>query len=124
MSQILSAHTAFQLLKNNFNSETEEVWVLALNSQLICKKFELISRGTLNYCPAHPRDIFREAIRCNAHAIILAHNHPTYDVRPTPKDVVLTKRLLRASRLIEIELLDHVIFTDLSYYSFKENGLL
>lgn len=84
----------------------------------------LVSKGSLNYCPVHPRDLFREAIKANAFALIIAHNHPSQDPNPTKEDLNLTKRLVKISKLIEIPILDHIIFTNDSYFSFKENNLI
>ncbi len=124
MSPIHNSQHAFDILKQHFNAECEEFWLIALNSQLACQRPLLISRGTLNYCPVHPRDLFREAVRSNSYALIIAHNHPSLDPSPTNEDVKLTKRLLRLSKMLEIPILDHIVFTSEKYYSFKENGLI
>lgn len=124
MSPIHNSRLAFDILKPYFNAESEEFWLLSLNAQLQSLKPVLISRGTLNYCPVHPRDLFREALKANAYALIIAHNHPSLDPTPTVEDIKLTKRLSRLSRLLEIPILDHIIFTGEKYYSFKENSLI
>lgn len=84
----------------------------------------MISRGTLNFCLVHPRDLFREALKANSFALIIAHNHPSLNTSPTPEDLLLTRKLVKISKIIEIPILDHIIFTDLKYYSFKENKLI
>ena len=84
----------------------------------------MISRGTLNFCLVHPRDLFREALKANSFAIIIAHNHPSLNTLPTPEDLLLTRKLVKISKIIEIPILDHIIFTDAKYYSFKENKLI
>jgi len=78
----------------------------------------------LNYCPVHPRDLFREAIKANSYALIIAHNHPSLDPSPTVEDIKLTKRLVRISKMLEIPILDHIIFAANEYYSFKEKKLI
>lgn len=124
MSPIHNSQLAFDLLKPHFNADCEEFWLINLTSQLNSKNLQLISKGTLNYCPVHPRDLFREAIRANSFALIVAHNHPSLDPSPTLQDIKLTKRLVKISRMLEIPILDHIIFTDKKYFSFKENKLI
>ncbi|MEQ1721827.1 MAG: JAB domain-containing protein [Pseudobdellovibrio sp.] len=124
MSQIHNSHTAFTLLKDRFNEFCEEFWLINLNTKLEVKNLKLISRGTLNFCLVHPRDLFREALLANSYAIIIAHNHPSGDVQPTDEDIILTKKLVKISKTIEIPLLDHIVFSDRLYFSFKEKNLL
>lgn len=124
MSPIRNNLDAFNILKTNFNFYVEEFWIISLNSQLNYKEPILISRGTLNYCLAHPRDIFREALKANSHSIIVAHNHPSLNPTPTPEDIKLTKKLVKIGNLMQIPVIDHIVFTDKIYFSFKENNLL
>lgn len=121
MMSIHNSKEAYKLLAPYFNSFVEEFWVIHLNCSLIPSKPILLSRGTLSYCFVHPRDVFREAISANAHAIIIAHNHPSLNTQPTEQDIKLTKRLVRIGKLIDLPILDHIIFTDQSYFSMKEN---
>jgi len=124
MSQIHNSRFAFELLKSKFNPDAEEFWLLTLNTSLTLTGSVLIAKGTLNYCSVHPRDLFRECIRANAFAFIMAHNHPSLDTQPSPEDIKLTNRFFRIAKMLEIPMLDHLIFTDKSYYSFKENSLI
>jgi DNA repair protein RadC len=124
MSQIHNSRFAFDLLKTKFNPDAEEFWLLTLNSALILTSSNLVAKGTLNYCSVHPRDLFRECIRANAFAFIMAHNHPSLDPQPSENDIKMTGRFLKIAKLVEIPMLDHLIFTDKTYYSFKENNLL
>ncbi len=124
MSPIHNSQRAFDLLKPHFNPDCEEFWLINLNSNLNSKDVILIAKGTLNYCPIHPRDLFREAIKANSFAIIIAHNHPSLVVHPTSQDIGLTKKLCRLARMLQIPILDHIIFSDSAYYSFKEHRLI
>ncbi|MBR5523456.1 MAG: DNA repair protein RadC [Akkermansia sp.] len=89
-----------------------------------------IAKGTANMLISHPRDIFREAINCNAHAIVLAHNHPSGDPTPSKADCELTKVVSEASEVLRIRLIDHVIIgspgngRSLPYYSFASHGYI
>lgn len=124
MLPIDNSQNAYNLLKPHFNALCEEFWLINLNSCLIAQSLKLVSKGTLNFCLVHPRDLFREALVANSFAIVIAHNHPSYDTDPTSDDLKLTKRLIKISRIIDIPILDHIIFTDLNYYSFKDNKLI
>jgi DNA repair protein RadC len=124
MDQINNAQNAFLQLKPHFNPHCEEFWVLTLNTQLCILNTTLLSRGTLNFCLVHPRDLFRKAISDNAFQVIIAHNHPSLCIKPTAADLQLTKRLKKISKLIEIPIIDHIIFSNLDYFSFKENKLI
>jgi DNA repair protein RadC len=88
-----------------------------------------ISRGTLNESLAHPREIFKTAISHSAYAMVLVHNHPSGDPSPSEADLRLTRKLAEAARLLQINLLDHIIVgmegrSRVGYFSFKEAGLL
>ncbi|MFZ3230401.1 MAG: JAB domain-containing protein [Pseudobdellovibrio sp.] len=124
MSQIRNSHFAYDFLKTKFNPDCEEFWLLTLNSTLNLTGSILIAKGTLNYCTVHPRDLFRECLRANAFAFIMAHNHPSLDVQPSAEDIKLTHRFYKLAKLVEIPMLDHLIFTNNDYYSFKENNLI
>ncbi len=84
----------------------------------------LLSTGTLNSSIMSAREIFRQALSCNAAAVILLHNHPSGSAQPSTEDIQLTKRLKSASEIMEIPLLDHIIIGDNTYISLKEKGVL
>ena len=88
-----------------------------------------ISKGTLNESLAHPREIFKPAITYSAYAIVVVHNHPSGDPRPSEADIRLTRKLAEAAHLLQISLLDHVIIGAVrdghpGYFSFKEAGMI
>lgn len=124
MSPIHNSQNAYSLLKPHFNPYCEEFWLINLNSCLAAQNLVLIAKGTLNYCLVHPRDLFREALRANSYALVIAHNHPSGNTEPTEQDLKLTRKLVRIARIIEIPILDHIIFCETNYYSFKENKLI
>lgn len=84
----------------------------------------VVSVGTLTASLVHPRECFKPAILANAAAVIVAHNHPSGQVQPSPEDRETTSRLVRAGRLLGIEVLDHVIWTEAAHFSFRSEGLL
>src|SRR3989339_494978 len=79
--------------------------------------------GTLNASIVHPREIFEIAILEGAAAIIVMHNHPSGDSNPSSEDLEITKQLISCGKILDIEVLDHVIFGNNSYYSLRENGV-
>ncbi|MBU5427218.1 DNA repair protein RadC [Tissierella pigra] len=85
---------------------------------------EEISVGTLNASIVHPRDVFKAAIKRNSNSMILVHNHPSGDPKPSNEDINITNRLVEAGNLIGIKVLDHIIIGDNRYISFKEKNLI
>lgn len=102
----------------------EHFMVIFLNArnEMIAKK--PLFTGTLNANLVHPREIFNHALRENAASIILVHNHPSGDPEPSEDDLLITKRIIEAGKIMGIDILDHIIITKLRAYSFKEGKLL
>ncbi|WP_313568617.1 RadC family protein [Acetoanaerobium noterae] len=96
--------------------------VVLLNTKNVIIGSKDISEGSLNASIVHPREVFLEAIKKSANKMILMHNHPSGDPTPSSEDINITKRLISAGQIVGIEVLDHVIIGDGSFYSFKENG--
>ncbi|MBO4639281.1 MAG: DNA repair protein RadC [Treponema sp.] len=102
----------------------EHFLAVTLNGGHNIIQIHVVSIGTTNSAVAHPREVFYEAIKENASAIIVCHNHPSGSVEPSDEDIDCTGKLLAASKIIGIPLLDHIIIDCSSYYSFLESGLL
>jgi DNA repair protein RadC len=102
----------------------EKFLVILLNAKNQLIDVESISSGTLTATLVHPREVFKSAIRRTAHAMILAHNHPSGDPSPSREDRELTRRLIEAGKVIGIEVLDHIVIGDGRYVSFRERGLV
>ena len=102
----------------------EHFLAVTLNGGHNIIQIHVVSIGTTNSTLVHPREVFYEAIKENASAIIVCHNHPSGMVDPSEEDIDCTKKLLEASQIIGIPLLDHIIIDCNSYYSFLESGLL
>lgn len=85
---------------------------------------ETVSVGTLTASLVHPREVFAPAVERRAAGVIVSHNHPSGDPRPSAEDREATRRLARAGELLGISLLDHVLVTERSYFSFRAGGLL
>ncbi len=111
--------------------EVEKFWVLCLNRKNRLLRRVEVTSGTATSALAHPREVFREAVRRAATAIVCVHNHPSGDPSPSAADIHATRQLADAARALDIELLDHVIMgrsaadpCGLGYYSFRSSGLL
>ncbi len=83
-----------------------------------------ISRGTLSASLVHPREVFKAAVRRNAASIVIAHNHPSGDPKPSAEDFAVIKRLVQAGEILGIKILDSIIVADDRYYSAVEQGTL
>lgn len=105
-------------------AEKEHFCAFYMDTQNKIINREIVSIGTLNASLIHPRECFKTAIRQNCCAVIFAHNHPSGYLEPSDDDIAVTKRLINAGKLIGIEVLDHVIVTNESYYSLKEANLI
>lgn len=111
--------------------EVEKFYVCALNRRNRLIREILVTSGTATSSLVHPREVFREAIRCGATAVVAAHNHPSGDPSPSPADIQVTRQLKQAAQVLDIQLLDHLIVGNpdndprgLGYYSFSEAGLI
>ena len=102
--------------------QQESFHVLLLNGRHRLISTEEVSVGTLTASLVHPREVFRDAIRNAAAAIVLVHNHPSGDPSPSAEDRNVTERLRSAGLLLGIRVLDHVIVADSGYFSFREAG--
>lgn len=106
------------------SQKKEHCIVLYLNARQQVMHKELISIGTLDRSLLHPREVFEPAITHLASAVVLAHNHPSGDIQPSAADIDITYRLVRAGKLLGIDVMDHIIVSRNSYYSFRESGRL
>ncbi len=112
------------LLPETAGSLKEEFRVLVINNKNMLIKKSIISIGTITEAIVHPREVFRDAIREGGSGIIVTHNHPSGVLTPSRQDIETTKRLVDAGRIVGIPVVDHIILTNSSYYSMKENGYI
>lgn len=102
----------------------EEFIVIALNRANKVIGFYKVSSGGISGTVADPRVIFQFALLSSASGIIISHNHPSGNLKPSQEDIQITEKIRDAGKLLDIKLFDHVIVTDQSYLSFAEEGLL
>ncbi|EGY35403.1 DNA repair protein RadC [Aggregatibacter actinomycetemcomitans serotype e str. SC1083] len=106
------------------NTEREIFMVLFLDNQHRLIKQERLFLGTINKAMVYPREIIKEALACNAAAIILAHNHPSGVAEPSISDKQITDTIRQAADLVDIRVLDHFVIGNGRYFSFAEQNLL
>lgn len=123
--QLSSPSKIVQWLKYNIGfADSENVLVMFLNSTGKIIKSEIVFKGTTNRSLVGTDIILRKAILLKSKAIIICHNHPSGKVEPSHEDIIITSNLKKAAELMDIKLLDHIIVSNLNYYSFKQAGLL
>jgi DNA repair protein RadC len=103
--------------------EQEELRVILLNTRNRVQKIETIYRGSLNSSQVRVGEIFKAAIRVNAAALIVVHNHPSGDPTPSPDDVAITRAIVEAGQLLDVQVLDHLVIGQGRFVSLKERGL-
>lgn len=121
---IHSPGEAADLVKYEMSAlEQEELWVMLLDTRNRVLRIDTIYRGSLNSSQVRVGELFKNAIRRTAAAIIVVHNHPSGDPTPSPDDVAVTRAIVQAGKLLDIEVLDHLIIGGGRYVSLKERGL-
>lgn len=121
---IHSPQDAFEILRCFLgNLDHEELWVLNLDTRNRVKHLVKLYQGSVNSSQVRVAEVFRAAITDNAPAILLAHNHPSGDPSPSPDDISVTRAILQAGKLLDIELLDHLVITHDRFVSLKERGM-
>ena len=100
--------------------QQEEFLVIYLNAKNEIIKKIMLFKGTINSSHVYARDIFREALQCNAYSMILAHNHPSGSPEPSMEDIYLTTSIIKQGIMLQLYILDHIIIGKNSYYSFKD----
>lgn len=130
--KIVSPDDVLMVLRERARLAEEEVlWALLLDSKnRLTRPPVMVTRGTLNASLAHPREVFREAVRAACASVVIAHNHPSGDPTPSAEDIRITRQLVEASRVLDIYLLDHIIMGQrrgdgrLDYVSLRETGMV
>ena len=115
---------AYPLFRSYSKRRQEHFMVLTLNGAHCAIRRHVVTKGLANRTMVHPREVFYPAIKDNAVAIIIAHNHPSNSLDPSNEDRVVTDRLIAAGEIMGIPVLDHMIICRDTYYSFLEAGVI
>ncbi|MDR1876570.1 MAG: DNA repair protein RadC [Flavobacteriaceae bacterium] len=123
--KITSSKDIFNILQPIIGDSTiEEFWVIFLSRAHKVLSKEKISQGGITGTVVDPRLIFKHALELNAVSLIISHNHPSGNVQPSNSDIQITREIKEAGKLLNINLVDHLIVTQTSYYSFADEGVL
>ncbi len=122
--KITSSKLAYEIMNPYLQDiPHEEFWIILLNRANQLLKPVSISQGGVSGTVADPKIIFKTALDELASSIILVHNHPSGNLKPSQTDLILTKKLKEAGRVLEIPVLDHLIYTDSGYFSMADEGV-
>lgn len=123
--QIMSSKDAYELMKPELlDQPIEQFWIITLKRNNVIIQKRIISTGGISGTVADPKIIFNKALEDFASGIILVHNHPSGNLKPSQADIKLTEKLKNAGNLLDIPVLDHLIFTDDGYFSFADESML
>ena len=123
--QIVSSETACEILRPLIGDiEREEYWAIYLNQSNMVIRKERLSAGGLTGTLVDVRLIMKAALLCNATGMIIAHNHPSGNEKPSVEDNRITEQVKKAAETLNIRMIDHVIITSNTYYSYMDNGML
>ena len=115
---------AWNCIRHYGDRRQEFFFVLCLNGARELNNYEIVTKGLLNRSLVHPREVFAPAIENRSASVLVAHNHPSGNLRPSNEDKDVTERLRDAGAILGIDIVDHIIFSHLEFYSFKQEGLL
>ncbi len=115
--------TVFNFMKHDLEMLNQEMfYALYLNAKGHLIKKQLLFVGSLSSAIVHPREVFKHAVTVSASSLIIVHNHPSGDPEPSRNDEQITTLMVNNGKLMDIEVIDHIIIGKGSYYSFKENA--
>ena len=122
---VRSSQELATFLKSSLKDHPYEVFaVVFLNRANKIKHFEILSKGGLTHTIVDPRIVFAKALEVQATSMVLCHNHPSGSLRPSRADEEMTERIKNAGKLLDIQVIDHLIVSDEGYYSFADEGLI
>ena len=126
--KITDSNSAYKILINNWDMDTielqEEFKVLLLNRANHVLGIYPLSKGGVSGTIVDVKLLLASAIKANASGIIIAHNHPSGNLKPSESDIRLTRKINEAAKLLDLNLLDHIIVTKCSYYSFTDSSVV
>jgi DNA repair protein RadC len=112
------------LRENRIDRNREHLWTISLNTANKILNIELVSMGSIKETIVEPMEVFSVPLQKRAVSIVLVHNHPSQQLKPSNADKDITDRLIQCGLIMHVPVIDHLIITEKSYYSFFESGLL
>lgn len=114
----------FDCLKGDFNPLQEELYVLCLNAKNDLLEKKLVFKGGMSSLNISPSDIFRNVLLSAGNKFVMAHNHPSGNPEPSPEDVHATNKIIAGAKLLGLDMLDHIVYTNDAYISMRGEGLM
>ena len=123
--KIVSSRDSYQLIRSKLEDlPVEQFWIIYLNRANKLIYAGSVSIGGVTGTIADPKVIFKEALDRQACSVILCHNHPSGNAKPSQSDIMLTRKMKQAGEMLDIQVIDHLIVTDKGYYSFADEGMM
>jgi DNA repair protein RadC len=123
-TRIRQPQDIYDLLRHHADRKQERFLCLSLNGAHEVLALRIVSIGLVNRTIVHPREVFADPISDRAAAVIVAHNHPSGQLKPSPEDDQITTRLRTAAGVLGLNFLDHLIFTESAWFSYRQSGRL
>jgi DNA repair protein RadC len=123
-TRITHPQDVYNLIRHHADRKQERFICLSLNGAHEALAIRIVTIGLVNRTIVHPREVFADPIWDRAVAVIVAHNHPSGQLAPSPEDDEITLRLKTAGEILGLHFLDHLIFSDASYFSYRQSGKL
>jgi DNA repair protein RadC len=112
------------LRESKIDRDREHLWTISLDNANRVLNIEMVSMGTVNKTLVEPMEVFSVPLQKRSVQLIIVHNHPSGELRPSVDDKEITDRLIQVGKIINVPVLDHLIISEKSYYSFKDSGLM
>ncbi len=112
------------LREQKIDQNREHLWTVSLDSAHRILNIELVSMGTVSSTPVEPMEVFSVPLQKRTVKLMVVHNHPSGELKPSDADKDITDRLIQVGKIINVPVLDHLIITDKSYFSFLDHGLM
>ena len=122
--RIMHPDDIYNLIRHYADRRQEKFFCLSLNGAHEVLATRVVTVGLVNRTIIHPREVFADPILDRASSVAVAHNHPSGNLRPSPEDHEITMRLKSASDILGINFLDHLIFSETAFFSFRQDGLI
>lgn len=122
--QVYTIMQSILLRENSLSRKKEHFWTIGLNNDNVIQYIELVALGSTNEALLKPMDVYRLAVLKNSIKVILCHNHPSGNLKPSGDDIHTTNKLKEGGKLLGIEVLDHFIINEKEYLSMKEQKLV